>query len=209
MRTPRANERLHSAAMLAALLCAAHLLTQQAAAASPTTIWSFTGTGGDGEYPLAPLVFDASGNLYGTTSIGGASSSGTVFKLVPPVGSGNWTESVLYSFGGGSDGSQPNNGAVFGANGALYGTSYNGGTQNYGTVFEVAPPSSGNGPWTHSVLYLFQGGYDGQNPGAAVFGPDGALYGTAGGGPPSGRCTRVGCGIVFRLAPPASLGSRQ
>jgi hypothetical protein len=208
MRIHRANDRLRSTVMLAAALCAAQLLAQQAAAASPTTIWSFTGTGGDGEYPLTPLVFDASGALYGTTTVGGTSSSGTVFKLAPPVGSGNWTESVLYSFAGGSDGRQPNNGVVFGADGGLYGTTYDGGTvNNYGTVFEVAPPAGGAGAWTHAVLYTFQGGYDGQNPGAVVFGPDGSLYATTpAGGPPSGRCTRIGCGTVFKLTPPTKSG---
>ena len=65
---------------------------------------------------------------------------------------------------------------------AVYGTTYNGGNLTNcgggcGTVFELVPPAVEGGAWTHTVLYTFQGGYDGQNPGDVVFGPNGVLYG--------------------------------
>jgi uncharacterized repeat protein (TIGR03803 family) len=203
------NNYVGTTVALAAALCAVSILAQQeAAAATPTTIWSFTGTVGDGQYPSGPVIFDSGGAMYGTTEVGGTSSSGTVFKLAPPpVAGGAWTESVLYSFGGGSDGRQPSTGVVFDSSGALYGTTYDGGTiNNYGTVFQLTPPAAGS-TWNHSVIYTFQGVYDGQNPGAVVF-RNGLLYGTTpAGGPASPPCNRIGCGTVFELAPPGKKGS--
>jgi uncharacterized repeat protein (TIGR03803 family) len=95
------------------------------------------GNGTDGVNPTAGLTFDASGNLYGTTYGGGAYDSGTVFKLVP--GSGNWTETTVYSFGNGSDGSNPWAGLISGPGGVFYGTTLYGGTHATGTVFEIIP----------------------------------------------------------------------
>ena len=60
----------------------------------------------DGGNPQAGLIFDAAGNLYGTTFGGGAYNLGTLFELTP-AGGGNWTESVLHSFGNGTDGAVP------------------------------------------------------------------------------------------------------
>ena len=143
MKKPHGNNYICTTLALAAAFCGVNLLTLQeaAAASTPATIWSFTGTGGDGQYPSGPVVFDANGAMYGTTEVGGTSSSGTVFRLVPPaVAGGAWTESVLYTFGGGSDGRQPSTGVVFDSMGALYGTTYDGGTiNNYGTVFQLTP----------------------------------------------------------------------
>ena len=206
MKELRGNNCICTTLVLAAAFCGVNLLTlQQAAGAStPTTIWSFTGAGGDGQYPSGPVAFDANGAMYGTTELGGTSSSGTVFRLVPPaVAGGAWTESVLYSFAGGSDGRQPSTGVVFDSTGALYGTTYDGGTiNNYGTVFQLTPPAVAGGTWTHNLIYTFQGVYDGQNPGAVVF-RNGLLYGTTpAGGPASPPCNRIGCGTVFQLAPP-------
>lgn len=103
-----------------------------------TVLHSF-GAGGDGFYPYANLIFDAVGNLYGTTSWGGANgNSGTVFKLTPGA-KGAWTEKVLHSFGKGEDGASPYAGLILDAAGNLYGTTSQGGADNSGTVFKITP----------------------------------------------------------------------
>ncbi|MFZ3328816.1 MAG: choice-of-anchor tandem repeat GloVer-containing protein [Methylocella sp.] len=156
------------------------------------------------------LIFDSEGALYGTTQgttnvIGAA--SGTVFKLAPPAAGHMWTETVLYSFKGGSDGSQPWAGLIFHSKGALYGTTLEGGggascgTAGCGIVFKLKPPAAGLTQWTEKVLYRFQGtaGGDGQAPqGGLVFDNTGVLYGTtfAGG--------NMQLGTVFKLKPPAA-----
>ena len=97
----------------------------------------------DGADPYAPLIFDQSGNLYGTTVGGGTgcsfnSSCGVVFKLTP--GKFGWTETVLHNFKGSPDGSNPTQGVIFDKSGNIYGTTPNGGASGgYGTVFELAP----------------------------------------------------------------------
>jgi uncharacterized repeat protein (TIGR03803 family) len=99
-----------------------------------TVLHSFTGTGGDGALPSAGLIRDTVGNLYGTTTSGGASDYGTVFKLDT---SGN--ETVLYSFTGGADGATPTAGLIRDSAGNLYGTTFGGGAFGYGTVFKLTP----------------------------------------------------------------------
>jgi uncharacterized repeat protein (TIGR03803 family) len=99
-------------------------------------LYSFGGTG-DGAYPLAGLIADSSGNLYGTTYNGGAYANGTVFKLAPTVGT--WNESWLYSFVGASTGWEPYGGLFKDSSGNLYGTTERGGASGYGTVFEIVP----------------------------------------------------------------------
>jgi len=106
---------------------------------------SFSNNGTDGFNPSAGLIFDAAGNLYSTTSEGGAYNyAGTVFEL-SPAGGGNWTETVLYNFGanGQYDGSGPRAGLVSDAAGNLYGTTAGGGiyscVYSCGTVFELTP----------------------------------------------------------------------
>src|ERR1019366_44782 len=98
----------------------------------------------DGMNPWAGLIFDAAGNLYGTTYGGGTYDKGTVFELTPTAG-GGWTETVLHSFNQtGTDGTEPLAGLIFDAAGNLYGTTYQGGTYSGGTVFEVtAAPKAG------------------------------------------------------------------
>lgn len=154
-------------------------------------------SGSDGSCPLGALIFDAAGNLYGATNGGGAYGAGTVFEL-KPNSNGTWTESVLYSFTGGSDGSAPNP-LIFGPNGVLYGTVIYGAASGYwGGVFELTPNS--NGTWLESGLYSFTGGSDGGHPvGALVFDAAGNLYGTAYWGG-SAKCEN-GCGTAFKLAP--------
>ncbi|HXM19869.1 MAG TPA: choice-of-anchor tandem repeat GloVer-containing protein [Terriglobales bacterium] len=99
---------------------------------------NFTGNASDGAGPLAGVVMDAKGNLYGTTFTGGAYNYGTVFEVTPKAG-GSWTEQVLHSFGNGHDGVSPQAGLIFDASGNIYGTTYAGGTYGGGTVFEVTP----------------------------------------------------------------------
>jgi len=142
--------------------------------------------GSDGQYSCAGLIFDSLGNLYGTTISGGngttcLSRCGTVFELAPN-GSGGWTETVLYSFQGGSDGAYPSSGLIFDQSGNLYGTAYGGGGSGQcyagcGTVFELR--RNGSGGWKETILYSFQGGNDGANPSSGlIFDRTGNLYGT-------------------------------
>jgi uncharacterized repeat protein (TIGR03803 family) len=155
--------------------------------------------GGDGSYPyLGGLIFDAAGNLYGTTLWGGAYPSvGTVFELTPTAG-GGWTEQVLHSFNG-ADGFNPEDSLVFDAAGNLYGTTYEGGGYGYGTVFELTPTAGGG--WTEQVLHSFDNnGTDGFYPEASlIFDAAGNLYGTTQAGGTS-TCDG-GCGTVFELRP--------
>jgi uncharacterized repeat protein (TIGR03803 family) len=121
-------------------------------------LYSFTG-GADGAGPSGSLIFDAAGNLYGTTASGGEFGWGTVFKLTPNA-DGSWTESLLHVFSGQTDGAFPFAGLIFDAAGNLYGTALEGGnstkcgvTDTCGMVFELKPNSDGS--WTESVLYNF------------------------------------------------------
>ena len=152
-------------------------------------------TNGDGEQPLSSLVFDGAGNLYGTTSTGGADNAGTVFELSPV--SGGWSEKVLHSFNV-EDGTNPIGGVVFDGAGNLYGTTFSGG-RGLGVVFELSPGS--NGTWTETVLHKFKGGADGGSPFAGlVIDTVGNLYGTTQGGGARGK------GVVFALTPASGGG---
>jgi uncharacterized repeat protein (TIGR03803 family) len=159
-----------------------------------TMLHSFNGS--DGGWPEARLIFDATGNLYGTTFLGGAHKAGTVFELAPD-GHGGWTETVLHSFNFSCvDGCEPTAGLIFDAAGNLYGTTFEGGDSNThtGTVFELSP--DGHGVWTETVLHSFGNGTDGALPvGGLIFDAAGNLYGT----------TEIGgasqAGTVFELAP--------
>ena len=132
-----------------------------------TILYSFTGPpsgGSDGANPEAGLVFDAAGNLYGTTQFGGPTGTGTVFKLTPSV-DGTWNESLLYAFNG-ADGAHPACVPSFDRAGNLYGTTDMGGAYDYGTVFKLTPSFAGQ--WTETVLHAFSGGADGGYPSAGV-----------------------------------------
>jgi len=159
----------------------------------------------NGASPLAGLIADGKGNLYGTTSSGGAPNAevGTVFKLTP-----SGTETVLHSFPGGSDGNEPHAGLIADAKGNLYGTTFSGGGSGCGgvgcgVVFKVTPSG------TERVIHSFcPSGFpckDGINP-VAVLTADakGNLYGTTGfggGGKACGTEFQLGCGTVFKLTP--------
>ncbi len=152
------------------------------------------GNGTDGSFPLygVSLIFDTAGNLYGTTYEGGIHGLGTVFELMPS-GGGDWTEKVLHSFGGGSDGISPYASLIFDTAGNLYGTTFEGGIHNGGTVFELTP--DGGGDWSEKVLHNFGNGADGTTPFASLIDAAGNLYGTTTGG------GLHGAGTAFELSP--------
>ena len=142
-----------------------------------TVLYPFTG-GSDGAQPSAGVVFDDTGNLYGTTAhggVGGVNGGGVVFRLAPN-GDGTWTESVLHAFQGSNDGMNPSGGLIFDGSGDLYGTTQNGGSSGGGTIFKLQP--SGGGQWRETVLYSFT--FDsGDSPfGGVVLDTAGNLYGT-------------------------------
>jgi uncharacterized repeat protein (TIGR03803 family) len=154
----------------------------------------------DGLGPSASLIFDAAGNLYGTTSGGGgAHAIGTVFEL-SPTASGDWTEKILHAFNEkGTDGLFPVAGLILDASGNLYGTTEGGGTADAGTVFELSPVTDGG--WKEKILHNFAGGEDGVGPQASlIFDAAGNLYGTTASGGNSATCLfTAGCGIVYEL----------
>ncbi len=163
-----------------------------------TVLYSFGASSpDDGAYPYGGLVFGENGALYSTTSAGGTSENGTVFKLSPPArGETAWTETVLYSFGTTPvDGAEPSAGLILGSDGALYGTTLLGGASGHGTVFALTA-HGGETTWTEKVLYSFAGDPDGALPDAGlIFGWDGVLYGTTLEGGSSGM------GTIFQLSP--------
>jgi uncharacterized repeat protein (TIGR03803 family) len=165
---------------------------------SEKILHTFAKNGVDGTEPLAGLIFDATGNFYGTTAAGGAYDSGTVFEMRPSSG-GSWTERVLHSFGDGeNDGVNPNSGLTLDASGNLYGGTPNG-DDNGGIVFELTPKS--NGIWEEKVLCSFPKSPISYSAGPVdarlIFDSSGNLYGTtiAGGA--------YNYGSVFELSPTA------
>jgi uncharacterized repeat protein (TIGR03803 family) len=161
-----------------------------------TVLYSFAGQP-DGATPVAGLAFDAAGNMYGTTSLGGTSNLGTVFKL-----DSTGTETVLHSFSGPPDGAEPMADLVLDASGNLLGTTSTGGVTGAGTVFKL--DSTGK----ESVLYSFLGGSDGSTPMAGlILDETGNMYGTTfegGAGPcaktkDSRSMAPATCGVVFEI----------
>jgi len=177
---------LASAVVLGLTLVAASSAEEQ----TLTVLYNFKGSP-DGSTPVAGLVRDAAGNLYGTTNVGG-NNNGTVFEVTS-----QGTEKILHTFKGNPDGSQPWAGLVQDAAGNLYGTTAYGGAFNFGTVFKVTKAGK------ERVLYSFRGAPDGATPFAGLIRDSaGNLYGTTlhGG---SGSCNgggAQGCGTVFMLS---------
>ena len=159
-----------------------------------TVLYSFAG-GNDGASPVAGLIADAAGNLYGTTLSGGAHGLGTIVRLAP-----DGTEAVLYSFTGGNDGDLPWGGVIEDKKGNLYGTTQAGGSNmqacgnsGCGAVFKL----QANG--TFKVLYDFTGGTDGGFPYSGLLADStGALYGTTYYGGTGTSCSG-NCGVVFKV----------
>jgi uncharacterized repeat protein (TIGR03803 family) len=154
-------------------------LTRTASGWKETLLHSFQGP--DGSAPITGLVFDAKGNLYGTTQEGGAHSEGTVFQLTP-LGDGRWTHTILYDFPDFQNGAGPVSTLAFDKAGNLYGTAAGGietCSGGCGVVYKLAPGSKDK--WTYSVLHRFTDKGDGAEPnGAVIFDKTGKhLYGTA------------------------------
>jgi uncharacterized repeat protein (TIGR03803 family) len=168
-----------------------------------TILYSF-GDNGDASTPNGPLLFDSTGALYGVTSLGGAFNQGAVYKFVPPAKAGQQgTETILFSFGGGSlsSGVTPIGNLIFDSTGNLYGvTNGGGGSLGFGVVYELTPAT---GSWTENVLFSFNG-TDGRYPeaGLTLNPTNGSIYGTNSAGNP----LKGGSGIVFQLTPPAVKG---
>lgn len=193
--------------------------------AAGQTLWTkatlhiFTG-GTDGGSPRAKLLLDASGALYGTTTLGGTGQCkldpyygpvigcGTVFELTPPAaGRTTWTESVLYDFKGAPDGAYPEGGLSADGSGSLYGTAWQGGSggcpdgnglvAGCGVVFKLAPPSAGQTTWTRTLLYSFKSSSaDGVHPVGGLVPGAGHLFGTTLYGP-----INTELGAVFETTP--------
>lgn len=160
---------------------------------SEKVVYSFAG-GIDGIGPAAGLI-DVGGTFYGTTSNGGAytectggNGCGTVFSITR-----SGSETVLHSFGYGTDGSHPRAGLID-VDGTLYGTTSSGGTHGNGTVFSITTTGSEN------VVYSFAGGNDGAQPVAGLINMGGTLYGTTLGGGGSGCDFYDGCGTVYSVS---------
>jgi hypothetical protein len=168
------------------------------AAWTASSVYSFTG-GYYGPYPIG-VTFHG-GVLYGVTS-SAQHGVGTVFQLTPPAAGGAWTETVLHTFAGGSDGLAPYGTLIFDANGALYGTTASGGGSSRscengcGVVFQLTPPAAPGGAWTENLIFDFSTdlGSAGYNPTGVAF-SNGALYGTT--------CS----GVLFELTPQAAGGA--
>jgi uncharacterized repeat protein (TIGR03803 family) len=166
-------------------------VTAQSQAQTFTVLHNFAGGSSDGASPYAGLLRDAAGNLYGTTTVGGSSNDGTVFKVDT-----SGTESVVHSFSG-ADGQYPYAGVIMDAKGNLYGTTANGGTgcsgTGCGTVFELRPKAGGR--WEETVLHKFTAAPDGAYPFGLIQDAQGNLYGaTEIGG------TNVIFGTVFKVS---------
>jgi hypothetical protein len=171
-------------------------------------LYSF-GAQGDGYGPVGSPVFDQNGVLYGATFQGGQNGAGSVFALTPPrVLGGAWTETVLYSFTGGGDGSVPDSSLALDGAGAIYGVTEYGGSQSCGgtgegcgVAFKLTPPATQGGAWTNQTLHGFLGGLDGESPIAPVLPLGGTVYGTtaAGGTGYCGNSGEPGCGTVFQI----------
>ncbi len=171
--------------------------------AKPTysVIYSF-GADSDASVPNGPLLLDASGNLYGVTAAGGAFNAGAVFKLSPQTG-GTWTESVLFSFGGGSEssGATPVGNLLFDAAGNLYGaTEFGGMSGSFGVVYELTPAT---GAWNEKILFNFYQEAGSYPQAGLTWNPiNGSLYGTTS----QGNAQSVRDGVVFQLTPSTSGG---
>ena len=151
-------------------------------ASTENVLFSFNGT--DGEAPYAGLL-NVKGTLYGTTNRGGSNGDGTMFSFIPGTGA----ETLLYSFGSGTDGANPYAGLID-VRGTLFGATYGGGSDGNGTVFSFNLNAGGQ-----TLLYSFGSGTDGENPYADLVNFNGTLYGTTEYGGAYGK------GTIFSVDP--------
>jgi uncharacterized repeat protein (TIGR03803 family) len=183
------DRTLFRAALLGSAFALTAFIPAGAQAQTYKILHSFAGAPGDGSTPYADLQLDSAGNLYGTAGGGGAHNAGVIFKLAP-----DGTETVLYSFTGGADGSNPNTGVTLDeATGDLYGTTTYGGSSGCGgsgcgVIWKLAAKG------TYTVLHALDGGADGAGPaGRLIRDALGNFYGVASGGGASAD------GTVFEL----------
>jgi len=214
------SARLAIAASLAlSLLLVPVCLTSNASAQTETILDDFLGGNSvypNGSYPQGPLVFDSSGNIYGTTNAGGVATDncsgngtgcGVVFKLTPNL-SGGWTQQTLHRFTGNLDGGRPTSGVILDSAGNLYGSAGQGGSANSGpgVIFKLTPLAGGG--YQESIVHSFFGLNGGEGPSSLVFDQSGNLYGiTREGGDYNATnfsCNNAGCGLVFKLTPNGS-----
>jgi hypothetical protein len=182
-----------------------------------TTLHTFKGVP-DGSRPYTAVVLDKDGTLFGIARFGGSDPNcecGTVFMMKPgllgsPLG-GSAKLTIIHQFRRGADGYWPS-ALILDGEGGLYGLTYIGGQRTAecqsgcGTVFRLRPPSNGARKWTHTVLYRFKGGRDGEYPNwGLVMDKDGALYGVTDSGGGNAACAATSfppsCGVVFQLKP--------
>ncbi len=165
---------------------AVYELTPTGSGYSKSFIYNFSG-GLDGSNPLG-LIIDSSGKLYGTTEGGGTGAGGTVYELLPQ--NGGWSFALLYALPG-SVGPGSEARLTMDAAGNLYGTTYYGGQDGYGSVFKLTPTM---GSWTYTSLHAFTGELDGRYPGSSVvLDSQGNVYGTALAG------GAYGLGVAFKI----------
>ena len=176
-------------------------LTQSGGGWTETTLYSFQG-GSDGEYPVAGLIFDQAGNLYGATANAGTANGGTVFEFTSAYGS--WNFNLLYSLSGtGVWQSGVIRNLIMDSTGNLYGATVSEGRYSMGNVFKLTPS---NGAYSYTDLHDFTGGSDGAFPqGNLRLDSSGNLYGTASeGGNTGSHCAAYAnyqCGTVWEITP--------
>jgi uncharacterized repeat protein (TIGR03803 family) len=194
-------------------------LTPGGGAFTETVLHTFTGaipgSATDGALPYGNLVLDSKRDIFGTTLAGGGgqvipgelSNAGAVFEVSPPSGGTAWHETLIHSFNGDTgdpsttDGASPYGGLIFDARGNLYGTTAQGGSNDFGTVFSLSAPAAGATSWTQTVLHNFQGYPDGVGAyGSLVMDTSGDLYGvTRNGTSLSVHSAQIG--TVFDITP--------
>ncbi len=179
-------------ALLAVLSGSLLTVTRAFAAGRERVLYSLCPASGciDGDFPIGGVIFDSSGNLYGTAYEGGTHDAGTVYELSPGT-NGKWTQKLLHTFNN-SDGSGPEYSMIFDSAGNLYGTTFFGGSAGGGVVFQLKQGTNG---WTEKVLHSFADGDEGFYPvGILTLDTAGNLYGTTNAG---GSFS----GAVYQLTP--------
>ena len=165
------------------------MLYQVDAAGHPQSLYSLPAAQ-NGTTPRAPVTVGPAGEIYGTTTAGGAANAGIVYKI-----QADGRQTVLYTFSGGDDGAYPQAGVALDSSGNIYGTTQSGGAANQGVVYKLTTAGQ------ETVLHSFTGGVDGANPfGGVILDSSGNIYGTTFSG---GAASRTGLpeGVVFKLDP--------
>lgn len=156
-----------------------------------TILYSFTADN-DPINPAAGVTLDSKGNIFGTASLGGSNGLGAVYELTPSAS--GWTETILHNFQGDSDGANPVGGVVIDNAGNIFGTTFDGGINGGGTIYELSPSSSG---WTFTTIYSLVGGYSGPYNKLTLDGK-GNIYGF------TNSAGVNGLGSIFKLSPSAN-----